>query len=110
LGWNPNGLIVHWPHGIKSKGGIRSQFHHVIDVAKTILDVAKLPEPTIVNSIAQAPFEGVTMVPTFDDAKAPETHTVQYFEMMGNRGIYHNGWTRLHQAPHTREGRPASAL
>ena len=100
-GGTRNGLIVHWPKGVKGKGEIRSQFHHVIDVAKTVLDAAGLPEPTIVNSIAQAPFEGVSMLPTFSDAKAPETHTVQYFEMMGNRGIYHNGWTACtkHRTP-----------
>jgi arylsulfatase len=100
-GGTRNGLIVHWPAGIKAKGEIRTQFHHVIDVAKTILEVAKLPEPTIVNSIAQAPLEGVSMAPTFNDPKAPETHTVQYFEMMGNRGIYHNGWTACtkHRTP-----------
>ena len=100
-GGTRNGLIVHWPTGITGKGEIRPQFHHVIDVAKTILEVAKLPEPTIVNSIAQAPLEGVSMAPTFNDPKAPETHTVQYFEMMGNRGIYHNGWTACtkHRTP-----------
>jgi arylsulfatase len=100
-GGTRNGLIVHWPSGIKEKGAIRSQFHHVIDVAKTVLEAAKLPEPTIVNSIAQAPFEGVSMLPSFNDAKAEETHNVQYFEMMGNRGIYHNGWTACtrHRTP-----------
>jgi arylsulfatase len=100
-GGTRNGMIVHWPKGVKGKGEIRTQFHHVIDVAKTILDVAGLPEPTIVNSIMQAPFEGVSMRPTFTDAKAPETHLVQYFEMMGNRGIYHEGWTAAtkHRTP-----------
>lgn len=100
-GGTRNGLVVHWPNGIEGKGEIRSQFHHVIDVAKTVLDVAGLPEPTIVNSIAQAPFEGVSMMPTFADAKAPENHDVQYFEMMGNRGIYHQGWTACtrHRTP-----------
>ncbi len=100
-GGTRNGAIVHWPAKIKDKGGIRTQFHHVIDVAKTILEVCDLPEPAIVNSIAQAPFEGVTMTPTFTDAAAPETHLVQYFEMMGNRGVYHNGWTACtrHRTP-----------
>jgi arylsulfatase A-like enzyme len=100
-GGTRNGMIVHWPNGIDARGEIRSQFHHVIDVAKTILDAARLPEPTIVNSIAQAPFEGVSMLATFNDAKAEDTHTVQYFEMMGNRGIYHNGWTACtkHRTP-----------
>ena len=100
-GGTRNGTIVHWPNGIKAKGEVRSQFHHVIDVAKTILDVAGLPEPTIVNSIFQAPLEGVSMAATFNDPKAPETHEVQYFEMMGNRGIYHQGWTAAtkHRTP-----------
>ena len=100
-GGTRNGLIVHWPKGVKGEGEIRSQFHHVIDVAKTILDATGLPEPTIVNSIAQAPYEGVSMLPSFADAKAPETHEVQYFEMMGNRGIYHKGWTAVtkHRTP-----------
>jgi arylsulfatase len=92
---------VHWPNGVKAKGEIRSQFHHVIDVAKTILEVAALPEPTIVNSIAQAPLEGVSMAASFTDSKAPDTHEVQYFEMFGNRGIYHKGWTAVtkHRTP-----------
>jgi arylsulfatase A-like enzyme len=73
----------------------------VIDVAKTILDAARLPEPTVVNSIAQAPLEGVSMLPTLRHGDAPENHTVQYFEMFGNRGIYHNGWTAVtkHRTP-----------
>ncbi len=100
-GGTRNGLIVHWPKGVKGKGEIRSQFHHVIDVAKTILDASGLPEPAIVNSIAQAPFEGVSMLPSFTNASEPETHLVQYFEMMGNRGIYHEGWTACtkHRTP-----------
>ena len=100
-GGTRNGMIVHWPRGVKGKGEIRSQFHHVIDIAKTILDVTGLPEPTFVNGISQAPLEGVSMAPTFSDAKAPETHDVQYFEMMGNRGIYHQGWTAVtkHRTP-----------
>lgn len=100
-GGTRNGTIVHWPRIIKAKGEIRDQFHHVIDVAKTVLEACNLPEPTIVNSIAQAPLEGVSMLPTFTDKKAAETHTVQYFEMMGNRGIYHKGWTACtrHRTP-----------
>jgi arylsulfatase len=80
----------------------------VIDVAKTILEVAGLPEPAIVNSIAQAPLEGVSMVPSFLDAKAPETHDIQYFEMFGNRGIYHKGWTAVtkHRTPWKAEQPP----
>jgi arylsulfatase A-like enzyme len=100
-GGTRNGMIVHWPNGVKGKGEVRSQFHHVIDVAKTVLDVTGLPEPTFVNGISQAPLEGVSMAPTFADANAPETHVVQYFEMMGNRGIYHQGWTAVtkHRTP-----------
>jgi arylsulfatase A-like enzyme len=100
-GGTRNGAIVHWPRTIKAKGEVRDQFHHVIDVAKTVLEVCGLPEPAIVNSIAQAPFEGVSMAPTFTDPKAAEIHTVQYFEMMGNRGIYLNGWTACtrHRTP-----------
>jgi arylsulfatase A-like enzyme len=100
-GGTRNGLVVHWPNGVEAKGELRHQFHHVIDVAKTVLEVCHLPEPAIVNSIAQAPFEGVTMVPTFTDAKADENHLVQYFEMMGNRGLYLDGWTACtrHRTP-----------
>ena len=100
-GGTRNGTIVHWPRVIKAKGETRDQFHHVIDVAKTVLEVCGLPEPTIVNSIAQAPLEGASMVSTFTNPKADENHTVQYFEMMGNRGIYHKGWTACtrHRTP-----------
>ena len=92
-GGTRNGTIVHWPKGIKAKGEIRSQFHHVIDVAPTILEVAGLPEPGVVNSAQQAPIEGVSMAYSFNEASAPERHETQYFEMFCNRGIYHKGWT-----------------
>jgi arylsulfatase len=100
-GGTRNGTIVHWPKGITAKGEMRQQFHHVIDVAKTVLEVCGLPEPAIVNSIEQAPLEGVSMAASFGDAKAPETHELQYFEMFGNRGIYHQGWTAVtkHRTP-----------
>jgi len=100
-GGTRNGTIVHWPNGIKAKGEIRSQFHHVIDIAPTILEAAKLPHPVIVNSIQQAPIEGVSMRYAFDDAKAAERHETQYFEMFCNRGIYHKGWTGVtrHSTP-----------
>ncbi|WP_116810516.1 arylsulfatase [Steroidobacter cummioxidans] len=100
-GGTRNGCIVRWPKAIQDAGGIRSQFHHVIDVARTVLEAARLPEPTMVNSIAQAPLEGVSMLPAIQDANAPETHDVQYFEMMGNRGIYYKGWTACtkHRTP-----------
>ena len=100
-GGTRNGTIVHWPNGIKAKGEIRSQFHHVIDVAPTILEAAGLPEPISVNGVQQRPIEGVSMLYAFDDAKAAERHETQYFEMFGNRGIYHKGWTAVtkHRTP-----------
>ena len=94
-GGTRNGTIVSWPNGIKAKGEIRSQFHHVIDVAPTILEAAGLPEPTSVNGVQQRPIEGTSMLYSFDDAKAADTHTVQYFEMFCNRGIYYKGWTAV---------------
>ena len=100
-GGTRNGTIVHWPSGIKGKGEIRSQFTHCIDVAPTILEVAGLPQPLFVNGIQQHPIEGVSMAYAFNDAKAAERHETQYFEMFGNRGIYHNGWTAVtrHKTP-----------
>jgi arylsulfatase A-like enzyme len=100
-GGTRNGTVVHWPKGIKAKGEIRSQFSHVIDVAPTILEVAGLPQPEYVNGIQQDAIEGVSMRYSFDDAKAPERHQTQYFEIFGNRGIYHQGWTAVtkHRTP-----------
>lgn len=100
-GGTRNGTIVHWPKGIKAKGEIRSQFCHVIDVAPTILEAAGLPEPVSVNGVQQRPIEGVSMLYSFNDAKADERHETQYFEMFGNRGIYHKGWTAVtkHKTP-----------
>jgi arylsulfatase len=100
-GGTRNGTIVHWPKGIKGKGEIRSQFHHVIDVAPTILEAAGLPQPASVNGMQQDAIEGVSMVYSFNDAKAEEQHETQYFEMFGNRGIYHKGWTAVtkHRTP-----------
>ncbi|MCJ7513725.1 MAG: arylsulfatase [Anaerolineales bacterium] len=100
-GGTRNGTIVHWPKGIKAKGEIRSQFHHVIDVAPTILEVAGLPEPVFVNGVQQHPIEGVSMAYSFNDARTAERHETQYFEMFGNRGIYHKGWTAVtkHRTP-----------
>ena len=94
-GGTRNGTIVHWPKGIKATGEIRNQFHHVIDVAPTVLDVAGLPHPTLVNGVLQEPLHGVSMRYSFDDAKAAERHETQYFEMFCNRGIYHKGWTAV---------------
>jgi len=100
-GGTRNGTIVHWPKRIKAKGELRWQFHHVIDVAPTILEAAGLPEPLSVNGIQQKPIEGVSMMYTFNDPKAPDRHETQYFEMFGNRGIYHKGWTAVtkHKTP-----------
>jgi arylsulfatase A-like enzyme len=94
-GGTRNGTIVHWPQGIKAKGELRSQFHHVIDVAPTILELAGLPEPLFVNGVQQHPIEGVSMAYSLNDANAAERHETQYFEMFGNRGIYHKGWTAV---------------
>jgi arylsulfatase len=94
-GGTRNGAIVHWPKGIKARGELRHQFHHVIDVAPTVLDAAALPEPTTVNGVLQEPMHGVSMRGSFDDAKAAERHETQYFEMFCNRGIYQKGWTAV---------------
>ena len=101
FGGTRNGTVVHWPKGIQSKGEIRSQFHHVIDVAPTVLEVAGLPQPVFVNGVQQRPIEGVSMAYSFDDSDAAERHETQYFEMFGNRGIYHKGWTAVtkHRTP-----------
>jgi arylsulfatase A-like enzyme len=101
FGGTRNGTIVHWPSGVKAKGEIRSQFSHVIDIAPTILEAAGIPAPTVVNSVQQAPYEGASMLYTFNDAKAAERRETQYFEMFCNRGIYHKGWTAV-----TRHGVP----
>ena len=100
-GGTRNGTVVRWPNGIKAKGELRNQFHHVIDVAPTILEAAGLPEPTFVHGVQQVPYEGVSLAYTFEDAAAPERHETQYFEMFVNRGIYHKGWTAVtrHSTP-----------
>lgn len=100
-GGTRNGTIVHWPKGIKAKGEVRHQFHHVIDVATTILDAAGLPAPTLVNGVAQQPLHGISMAYSFDDKAADERHKTQYFEIFGNRAIYHDGWSAAtkHRTP-----------
>ncbi|WP_115028243.1 arylsulfatase [Acetobacterium bakii] len=112
FGGTRNGTVIHWPNGIKAKGEIRSQFHHVIDVAPTILEAAGIPEPTSVNGIQQDPIEGVSMLYAFDDDAAAERRETQYFEMFGNRGIYHKGWTAVtkHGTPWILMGRKPIAL
>ncbi|MGH3040575.1 MAG: sulfatase-like hydrolase/transferase, partial [Gaiellaceae bacterium] len=100
-GGTRNGTIVHWPKGVQGKGEVRSQFHHVIDVAPTVLEAAGLPEPKTVHGVAQKPIEGVSMRYAFDDASAAERRETQYFEMFCNRGIYDKGWTAVtrHSTP-----------
>jgi arylsulfatase len=100
-GGTRNGTIVHWPAGIQARGEVRSQFHHVIDVAATVLDAARLPEPVSVNGVQQVPLQGISMAYSFDDAGADDRRTTQYFEMFCNRGIYHQGWTAVtrHSTP-----------
>ncbi|WP_238443093.1 sulfatase-like hydrolase/transferase [Salsipaludibacter albus] len=100
-GGTRNGTIVHWPAEIDDAGGLRDQFTHVIDIAPTILEAAGLPQPTSVNGVQQAPIEGTSMLYTFDEPDQPERHDLQYFEMFGNRGIYHRGWTAVtkHRTP-----------
>ncbi len=92
FGGTRNPLVVHWPKGIKAKGELRTQFHHVIDVVPTILEAARIAEPKVVDGIAQKPIEGVSMVYSFDDANAKDRRTTQYFELATNRAIYHDGW------------------
>ena len=100
-GGTRNGTVVHWPNGFASRGEIRTQFHHVIDLAATVLDAAGLPHPTFVNGVQQEPLHGASMVETFDAADAADSRTTQYFEMFVNRGIYHEGWTAVtrHSTP-----------
>ena len=92
FGGTRNGMVVHWPHRVKAKGQVRTQFHHVNDIAPTILEAAGLPEPKSVDGTVQTPIEGVSLVYTFDNAAAPTRHTTQYFEILCNRAIYHDGW------------------
>jgi arylsulfatase len=100
-GGTRNGTIVHWPSGMKARGEVRAQFHHVIDVAPTVLEAAGLPQPTRVDGVEQHPIEGVSMTYCFDDRDAAERRETQYFEMFCNRGIYHEGWTAVtrHSTP-----------
>jgi arylsulfatase len=94
FGGTRQGMVIAWPNHIKDVGGLRPQFHHMIDIAPTILEAAGIPAPLIVNGVAQKPIEGVSMVYTFDEANAnsPSTRHTQYFEMFANRAIYHDGW------------------
>ena len=94
FGGTRQGMCMSWPGHIKDVGGIRTQFHHVIDIVPTILEATGIPAPDTINGIKQRPIEGVSMVYTWDkaNANAPTKHTTQYFEMLGNRAIYHDGW------------------
>lgn len=101
FGGTRNGMVVHWPKSIKAKNEIRSQFGHVIDIAPTILEAAGLPEPTEVSGTKQIPMQGKSLLYSFDNSTAKERHTTQYFEIAGNRAIYHDGWyaRTIHKAP-----------
>src|ERR1700737_1045071 len=92
FGGTRNGMVISWPARIKDKGGIRTQFHHVIDIAPTILEAAGVQMPAVLNGVPQKPIEGVSMIYSFDDAKAVSKRRTQYFEMLGNRAIYNDGW------------------
>ncbi len=96
-----NGMVVHWPNGIKAKNEIRSQFTHAIDIAPTVFEACKIPAPKMVYGVEQRPIEGTSMLYSFNDVKAANQHTTQYFEMFGNRAIYHNGWVArtIHKTP-----------
>ncbi len=101
FGGTRNGVVVHWPKGFNAKGEIRTQFHHVNDVAPTILEAAMLPAPKSINGVEQIPMDGVSMLYATKDADAADRHTTQYFEMFGNRAIYHDGWMArvIHRVP-----------
>lgn len=110
FGGTRNGMILHWPNGIKAKNALRSQFHHVIDIAPTVLEACGLPQPKEVNGFKQRPIEGYSMMYSFDDAKAKERHNTQYFEIFCNRAIYRDGWVAgtVHKAPWEPKPRVAS--
>lgn len=99
FGGTRNGMAISWPARIKDRGGIRTQFHHVIDIAPTILEAAGVEFPSVLNGVPQKPIEGVSMAYSFDDAKAPSTRHTQYFEIFGYRSIYHDGWVAATTPP-----------
>jgi arylsulfatase A-like enzyme len=110
FGGTRNGMVVHWPNGIKAKNEMRTQFCHAIDIAPTVYEACKIPAPKMVNGIEQRPIEGTSLVYSFDDANAASKHTTQYFEIFGNRAIYNEGWVArtVHKAPW--EKRPRNSL
>ncbi len=99
FGGTRNGLVISWPAKIKDVGGVRNQFHHVIDIMPTILEAAGIQAPSSINGVEQQPIEGVSMVYTFANASEPSHHKTQYFEMLGNRAIYHDGWVAATTPP-----------
>jgi arylsulfatase len=101
FGGTRNGVVFHWPKGIKAKGEVRNQFHHVVDIAPTIYEAAKIPAPSEVNGVKQSPIEGISMAYTFDQPKSQDRRKTQYFEIGGNRAVYHDGWFAgtVHKAP-----------
>jgi hypothetical protein len=107
FGGTADGMVIRWPRGFGARAQVRSQFHHVIDIAPTVLEVAGLPMPTSVNGTLQKPMEGVSLAYTFGDPKAKDRHITQYFEILGNRSIYHDGWLArtIHRAPWESEPR-----
>ena len=109
-GGTRNGMVMHWPNGFKSRGEIRTQWHHVNDIGPTILQAVKLPEPKMINGVEQRPMDGVSMLYATDNAGAEGRHTTQYFEMFGNRAIYDDGWLArvVHRVPW--EGKPLNTL
>lgn len=109
-GGTKNGTVVRWPKGFNAKGEVRSQWHHVVDIAPTVLEVTGLPFPKSVNGTVQRPFEGVSFAYTFNDAKAKDRHITQYFEILGNRALYNDGWLArtVHRAPW--EAKPRATL
>ena len=112
FGGTRNGLAIAWPKKIKAKGEIRDQFHHVIDIAPTLLEVIGIEAPTELDGITQKPIEGISMAYTFADAKAKDRRTTQYFEMLGNQGIYHDGWmaSAIRGVPWASENEPGDLL
>jgi len=99
-GGTANGMVISWPARIKDQGGIRPQWHHVIDIVPSILEVSGLQQPSVVNGVAQKPIEGVSMAYTFDYPHVPSTHHTQYFEVFGHRAIYHDGWVACTTPPY----------
>jgi arylsulfatase len=108
-GGTADGMVIRWPKGIAARGEVGTQFHHVIDIAPTVLELAGLPEPKSVNGAAQKPMEGVSLAYTFADARARSRRVTQYFEIAGNRAIYHDGRLArtIHRPWASTRGRPS---